>query len=180
MKHQYIVSAVFAGFVLFGAAAESVAYDKNHNEEDVAAVRAVINDMNKAVSNADLDSLLKTFAPDALRVDFFTAGKDTKEASKGQDKQEYNAAITSSNLSDSWRKIAPILFSAMKDYKREASHVLVRTDGNMAIAWARINTRYVLNDPEKTADGKQFREAMMLKKIDGEWRIATITNNRND
>lgn len=139
------------------------------------AVRQVVRDMNTAVSNRNLNSLLGLFDTGALRIDLFPAHNYQQKP-----EPELDTAIKSSDLSQRWITVAQLLSSTAKSYQRNVKNIELQVDGDMAIAWVGIETSMVSKSVKAEARKNSFIEVLLLRRQAGIWKISALTNNRSD
>ncbi len=142
--------------------------------EDVAAVRSLVESINRAITERNLEQLLDTFADGAVRVDAFPAHRFGAAASGDDEKVE---AV---DLERRWRTVAPILFSTTRSYERRIQDMDVHVDRDLAVAWVAIETAMSPVGEETMIGRNAFKEIYLLRRYDDGWKIVALTNNRRD
>ena len=135
-------------------------------------VDRVITEMNKAVTDQDVDRILATFSDDAIRFDLFHV--------KDSQKKGPFAKTQTSDLATMWSSIAKIMFPATKFYERKVAGMTINVDRSMATVWTKIETRSQSKEEGSKVQENSFTEVYLLKLTKGIWKISAITNNRKD
>lgn len=143
-------------------------------DESIAAIKQVIERMNRAVTERDLPELLATFAEGSINLDLFPARK------YGASPENEGGSVKTTPLHQRWQVIAPVLFSRTKEYQRTVRDMEVQLDKNMAVAWLDLETRTLPATEDATAETDRFKEICILRRSGDQWKIVAITNNRHD
>lgn len=141
------------------------------NAEDVIAIQAVMNDINEAITEGQSEQLIKYFATGSIKIDLFKAHDSSQEMAETD--------VETHKLKDRWRAVLPMLHNISSVYERKVTNINIQLDGDMAVAWMTIETKMVIkvSDEIKKND---FTEIALLKKINNQWKVASLTNNRSD
>ncbi|MEM7011504.1 MAG: nuclear transport factor 2 family protein [Verrucomicrobiota bacterium] len=139
-------------------------------KNDAAEIKAVVLGMNEAFSKRDIAGVLETFEEGAARVSLFKP-HGPKHGPNGSE-----SAITHGNLKEQWTAMFGLLFGVTKSYEREVTNIEVHVDKDIAVAWARMKSKMVPASGGEVSE-KRFTEVLTLRKFDGEWKIAAISNN---
>ena len=169
MKYRQYLTTLF----LVIALPLSIARAETIDAEASTAIKAVIANMNQAVTTRDLDLLLTTFANGAINIDMFPAKK------YGETENAESFSTKTRSLQERWQSIAPMLFSTKK-YERKATVQDVLVDGNMAMARIDIETESLSAKEGATTKHSRFRELCLLRQDENGWKIVSLTNNLHD
>ena len=142
--------------------------------DDEGAVRNLVVAMNRAVTDRDLEAILATFAPGAVKVDLYRA-----HVFGGGEDQPFEPGEVS-DLAARWQTVAAILFNSTRLYERKVSSIDIHVDGGMAVAWAVIDTRSQSRVEGAPIKANRYTEVYLAREIDGAWKIVATSNNRSD
>lgn len=122
---------------------------------------------NEAVTNRDLDAAVALLAPGS--VQFVQGG--SHEGLGAPDERLAQDLVTQ------WQVVGAVLFSSTESYTRSVEVTSVEADGDVATVWTRTRTETVqaAGAPPSVLE---FSEAWLLLRLDGEWTIAGLANNR--
>lgn len=166
--------AVLPSLPAAGAETAGPAPERRATTADANDVRAVVEAMNQAISDADLPRLVGLFADGAVNVDLFPAHSFDRAPPAGTKRVE---AV---DLADRWRTIGPILFSSTGSYTRRVADMAIHVDKDLALAWADIETRMSPLGEGAQVQTNRFKEICILRRDDEGWRIVAVTKNRQD
>ncbi len=169
MKYRQFLTTVF----LVVALPLCIARAETTDVEASNAIKAVIANMNQAVTERDIDLLLTTFANGAINIEMFPAKK------YGETEASEPFAAKTRSLQERWQSIAPILFSTKK-YERRATVQEVLVEGNMAMARINIETESLSAKEGATTKQSSFRELCLLRRYESGWKIVSLTNDLHD
>jgi len=124
-------------------------------------------DFNKAVTDRDMDAALAELAEGSVQIQLRAVHPGMSD----------NPPLTA-DLITMWKAVAAILFPVSKSYERTAIVTDENTVGEVATVWADTTTVTVSNKEGKEPLVISFSEVYLVVKKDGEWKIATIADNR--
>lgn len=130
-----------------------------------AEVEKVVLTFNESFVQKDLETMLAQFADGSVRIDLF-------QAHRFGAKPDSELAVQASPLADRWRSVAPIIFASATKYERLVDQMQIQVDGDMAMVWASIRT--------VSSSETRFTEVYLLKKYPAGWKIAAMSNNRQE
>ena len=142
--------------------------------DDAAQIGDLIDRMNRAISERNLDALLSTFADGGVKVDLFPAHQFGSAAETASD------TVRTADLQQRWRAVTPILFNTTRIYQRTADIVDLHIDRGLAVAWLEISTEILSIEPNARQQNNRFMEICILRRYDDGWKIVALSNNRHD
>ncbi|MBV2120577.1 MAG: nuclear transport factor 2 family protein [Candidatus Thiodiazotropha sp. (ex Ctena orbiculata)] len=145
------------------------------SDAQLEGVRAVVKEMNRAITERDMAALLATFADGAIKIDLYSAHHYDNAKQKKDHKP-----IQTTDLAARWRRVAAILFSATRVYERTVESLQVHLDQGMAVAWASLKTRSQGQEQSALVKTNRYTESYLLRLVEGDWKIVAVTNNRKD
>jgi ketosteroid isomerase-like protein len=128
----------------------------------------VVKAFNEALTHRDLPAALLLFAPGAVKLTLHAAHAGMQTTPGG--------SITS-DLKAHWSQVGSLLFTVTTGYKRAATIIDSRVDGELATVWATISSETVERDGK--AQPEQFVELYLLVHKPEGWKIAASADNRN-
>lgn len=137
-------------------------------------VKMVIEKMNQALTERDVDALISTFSPDGVAIDLFPAHQ------YGKMKKGSEFKIKTENLTERWSRVARVLFASTKMFKRTITGINVQVDNGMAVAWVDVKSESLSVKEGAKNKVAQFKEICVLRLYGNEWKIVTLTNNRHN
>lgn len=122
---------------------------------------------NAAVTARDLDGAVALLAPGGVQ---FVRG--ASHADMGETDERL-----AQDLTTQWQVVGAVLFSSTEAYERSVDVTSVDADGDVATVWTltRTETTQAAGAPPSVLE---FSEVWLLLRLDGEWKIAGVANNR--
>ena len=151
----------------------SQALADNHNQS-TEQVTSVVEKMNRALTERDVEALVSTFSPDGVAIDLFPAHQYGKMKKGGEFK------IKTENLTERWSRVARVLFASTKMFKRTITGINVQVDNGMAVAWIDVKSESLSVKEGAKNKVAHFKEICVLRLYGDEWKIVTLTNNRHN
>lgn len=122
---------------------------------------------NASISARDLDGALAQLAPGSVQF-----VREASHADMGESDERL-----AQDLTTQWQVVGAVLFSSTEIYDRSVEVVSTEADGHVATVWTRTRTETVAaaGAPPSILE---FSEVWLLLRLDGEWKIAGVANNR--
>lgn len=134
-------------------------------DEAVAADR--VRAFNEAVTARDLDGAVALLAPGSVQL---VRGASHADMGEPDDR-------LAQDLTTQWQVVGAVLFSSTASYERSVRVTSVEARGDVATVWTDTRTATV-QAAGTPAVVLEFSEVWLLLRLDGEWKIAALANNR--
>jgi len=172
MKKILVAYLTVVGFISFGLtiAGAVKAETVNHDVQATTAVQSVVQAMNQAITQRNMEALLATFASGAVKLDLYRAHAYDKVTKPGQ----------VADLAERWKTVTAILFASTRVYERKVENMQVHLDKGMAVVWATIATRTEYFKSRAEPKTNRYSEIYVLRLIEDTWKIVAVTNNRQE
>ncbi|HPF28389.1 MAG TPA: hypothetical protein PK159_17520 [Steroidobacteraceae bacterium] len=126
----------------------------------------VVLAFNQAITARKLDAALALLAKGSVQYTLRAAHAGVTT----------DATSITSDLTNHWRTIGPVLFGVTQRYERVASIEQTRVDGDLATVWAMVTSRTVERNGKQRDD--KFTEVYLLVRAKDAWQIAGMADNR--
>ncbi len=127
----------------------------------------VVLDFNEAITAQDIAAAVALVAPGAVQ---FSLGESHADMG-GTD-----GSLTQ-DLTALWQTVGAVVFNSVDAYERTVEIEEVRVEENVGTVWTRTQTRTVRSGAREPMV-IDFTEAWLLLRLDDEWKIAGVANNR--
>lgn len=122
---------------------------------------------NAAITARNLDEAVALLAPGS--VQFVREGS---HADMGDSDESL-----AQDLATQWRVVGALLFSSTEAYERSVEVTSSKAAGDVATVWTRTRTE-TTQAAGAPSSVLEFSEVWLLLRLDGEWKIAGVANNR--
>ena len=133
---------------------------------DRAAPADVVSDFNESITRQDRDAAMALLADGSVQFNLRSSHADMGE-------QE---GLTQ-DLHGLWAVVTSLLFNTLESYERTVEVTDEHVAGDVATVWTDTRTETLARDASAPSV-LEFSEVYLLLRLEGEWRIAGVANNR--